>query len=105
MVLYECLAGHRPFVRDTPISVALAHVREPVPPLPSDVPERLRAVVDKALAKRPEDRFATAADLATALRGGAVTGFAGAVPAAAAAAGCRTRTARRCSSGPNPSGP
>ena len=50
-------------------------------------PERLRAVVDKALAKRPEDRFATAADLATALRGGAVTGFAGAVPTAAVAAG------------------
>ncbi|MBY9074209.1 protein kinase [Nocardioides sp. WL0053] len=87
VVLYECLAGHRPFVRDTPISVALAHVREPVPPLPSDVPERLRAVVDKALAKLPEDRFATAADLATALRGGAVTGFAGAIPTAAAAAG------------------
>jgi serine/threonine-protein kinase len=72
VVLYECLAGRRPFHRDTPIQVALAHIREAVPPLPETVPEQLRGVVDRALAKRPEDRFASAADLATALRRGAL---------------------------------
>jgi serine/threonine-protein kinase len=70
VVLYECLAGRRPFDRDTPIQVALAHIREAVPALPGTVPAGLRAIVDRALAKRPEDRFASAADLATALRGG-----------------------------------
>ncbi|HET7534016.1 MAG TPA: serine/threonine protein kinase [Nocardioidaceae bacterium] len=85
VVLYECLAGQRPFARDTPIQVALAHIREDVPPLPDDVPARVRAIVEKALAKKPEDRFASAADLATALRGGAVEGLAAAGAAAGAA--------------------
>jgi tRNA A-37 threonylcarbamoyl transferase component Bud32 len=75
VVLYECLAGRRPFDRDTPIQVALAHVREDVPPLPDSVPPRMRAIVEKALAKDPALRLAGAADLATALRGGAVDGL------------------------------
>ncbi|HSE54482.1 MAG TPA: serine/threonine protein kinase, partial [Nocardioidaceae bacterium] len=87
VVLYECLAGHRPFVRDTPISVALAHVREPVPPLPEGVPEHVRAVVDRALAKNPADRFASAADLALALRGGYAPGLLGEPTAATAVIG------------------
>ncbi len=81
VVLYECLAGQRPFNRDTPISVALAHIQEPVPPLPANTPERIRAVVERALAKDPADRFASAADMALALRGGAVAGMAAGEPA------------------------
>ncbi|HLN78264.1 MAG TPA: serine/threonine protein kinase [Nocardioidaceae bacterium] len=75
IVLYECLAGRRPFDRDTPIQVALAHIREQVPPLPEDVPARLRAIVEKALAKNPADRFGSAGDMALALRGGQVAGL------------------------------
>ena len=75
VVLYECLAGRRPFARDTPIQVALAHIREDVPPLDDAVPARLRAIVDKALAKDPAARFASAGDLALALRGGEVPGL------------------------------
>ena len=75
IVLYECLAGRRPFLRDTPIQIALAHVREEVPPLPSSVPDRMRAVVSRTLAKDPRERFASAADLAVALRGGEVAGL------------------------------
>lgn len=80
VVLYECLAGRRPFARDTPIQVALAHLREDVPPLDASVPERLRAAVDKALAKDPAQRHASAAELAVTLRGGppAASGVAGA---------------------------
>jgi serine/threonine-protein kinase len=82
VVLYECLAGRRPFDRDTPIQVALAHLREDVPALGDHVPARLRAIVDKALAKSPQDRFATAGDLAHALRGGEVAGLGAAAAAA-----------------------
>ena len=74
VVLYECLAGHRPFVGATPVTTALAHLREPVPPLPGNISDHLRAVVDRALAKDPDDRFGSAADMANALRGGPVAG-------------------------------
>jgi len=68
VVAFECLAGHRPFVGETPVATALAHLRDPVPELPEDVPADLAAVVRRAMAKSPEDRFANAAELASALR-------------------------------------
>jgi eukaryotic-like serine/threonine-protein kinase len=68
VVAFECLAGHRPFVAETPVATALAHLRDPVPDLPDDVPADLAAVVHRAMAKSPEDRFADAAELAAALR-------------------------------------
>ncbi len=80
VVLYECLAGARPFNADSPIGTALAHLREPPPALPDRVPAHLREVVETAMAKDPDRRFASMADFATALRGGPIS-----VPAAAAA--------------------
>ncbi len=53
VVLYECLAGQRPFVRDSAVSTALAHLRDDPPPLPAGVPDQLRRVVVTALAKDP----------------------------------------------------
>ncbi|MBS9533749.1 Stk1 family PASTA domain-containing Ser/Thr kinase [Mycobacterium sp. M1] len=65
-VLYEVLTGEAPFVGDSPVAVAYQHVREdPVPPsqrhpgLPAD----LDAVVLKALAKNPDNRYQTAAEM------------------------------------------
>ena len=81
VVLYECLAGVRPFDGGTPVSTALAHLRDAAPPLPDQVPAHLREVVTTALAKDPSQRFTSMADFASALRGGAIV-----VPAAAAAA-------------------
>jgi serine/threonine protein kinase len=68
VVLFECLNGSRPFVADSPIATALAHIREPVPPLPDNVPPALAAVVRRALAKDPADRYADGAAFAAALR-------------------------------------
>lgn len=65
-VLYEILTGDPPFVGDSPVAVAYQHVREdPVPPsqrLPG-LPPDLDAVVLKALAKNPDNRYQTAAEM------------------------------------------
>ena len=70
-VLYEMLTGRVPYEGETPISVALKHVRERlIPPTrynPS-IPTLLEAAVIKALAKRPEDRFSNITEMIAALR-------------------------------------
>jgi serine/threonine-protein kinase len=66
VVLYEMVTGRPPFQGDSPVAIAYQHVQEtPVPPaqLNPDVPPDLQAVILRALAKRPEDRYATANDL------------------------------------------
>lgn len=68
VVAFECLAGRRPFDADSPVATALAHIREPVPDLPPDVPADLAAVVRRALAKDPADRYADGGAFAAALR-------------------------------------
>ncbi len=65
IVLYELLTGELPFSGDNFVAVAMQHINEPPPPVSekrADVPPRLDAAVAKALAKRPDDRFATMAD-------------------------------------------
>ncbi|KDN86319.1 putative serine/threonine protein kinase [Kitasatospora cheerisanensis KCTC 2395] len=68
VVLYELLAGKPPFSGETPLEVVLKHVREPVPELPGTVPAPVRAVVARALAKQPGDRYPDAAAMAAAAR-------------------------------------
>src|SRR5215207_2565223 len=63
--LYEMLTGTVPFRGATPVAIAYRHVREdPVAPrlLNPDIPPSLEAVCLKAMAKRPEDRYQTAAE-------------------------------------------
>ncbi len=63
-LLYELLTGRPPFVGDSPVAVAYQHVREPaVPPSDhdTDLPPEIDAIVMKALAKRVEDRYQSAA--------------------------------------------
>jgi serine/threonine-protein kinase len=66
VVLYEMVAGRPPFLGDTPVAVASKHVRDE-PPRLSDlapaVPPPLEAVITKAMAKSPDQRYATADDL------------------------------------------
>jgi len=65
-VLYEMLTGEPPFTGDSPVSVAYQHVREdPIPPSQRHpgISADLDAVVLKALAKNPENRYQTAAEM------------------------------------------
>ena len=65
-VLYEVLTGEPPFVGDSPVAVAYQHVREdPVPPSlrRAGISPELDAVVLKALAKNPENRYQSAAEM------------------------------------------
>src|SRR5262249_40124973 len=73
VVLYELLAGYVPFAGRDPIETLRAHQEEPVPALPPEVPPAARAVVERALQKRPEERFGSAAEMAEAI-GGALEG-------------------------------
>jgi tRNA A-37 threonylcarbamoyl transferase component Bud32 len=75
VVLYEMLTGRVPFAASTPVATALAHVRdEPLRPrqLRAGIPRPLEAIVLKAMAKSPDARYASAAELAAALRSVAV---------------------------------
>ncbi|WIM94731.1 serine/threonine-protein kinase [Actinoplanes oblitus] len=67
-VAYHCLTGHPPFEGDDAVSIALRHVTEEPQPLPGDLPEPVRALVARALAKDPADRHPSAAALAGAAR-------------------------------------
>ncbi|MFQ5942095.1 MAG: protein kinase [Anaerolineales bacterium] len=70
IILYEMLAGRLPFdpESDTPASILYKHVHEPPPPLPN-IPETVRAVTDRALAKDVADRYQKAGDFAKDLKG------------------------------------
>ena len=65
-VLYELLAGRPPFVGDSPFSVAYQHVREHAEPPSAHNPEiapALDAIAMKALAKKIEERYQSAAEM------------------------------------------
>ena len=65
-VLFEALAGRQPFERDNDLAVVFAHLREPPPSLSllrPDLPESLDRVIERALAKNPDQRYPTAAEL------------------------------------------
>ncbi len=88
-VLYEMLTGQVPFTGPTPVAIAYRHVQDQVVPprlLNPTIPPELEAVVLTAMAKAPEDRYQTAAQLAADLdRAKATPLFATAPPSAAPA--------------------
>ncbi len=71
VMLFELITGSRPFDSDTPYSIAVMHVTMP-PPSPRDVEpgvtSAVEAVILRALHKQPDKRYATAGELAQALR-------------------------------------
>ncbi|MCR2800525.1 serine/threonine protein kinase [Microbacterium sp. zg-Y818] len=89
IVAYECLTGKRPFTGESQVAIAMAQINEQPPPLPSTIPAPVQNLVMAMIAKKPEDRPATAsavARAASALRRGDVAAAAAAVPAIAGGA-------------------
>jgi serine/threonine protein kinase len=73
VIMYELLTGKLPFDAAQPMEFIQRHIKEPPIPLAVRAPNRefppgLWEVLEKALAKRPQDRYASANDLAQALR-------------------------------------
>jgi eukaryotic-like serine/threonine-protein kinase len=65
-LMYELLVGRPPFTGDSPVAIAYQHVREnPIPPsrLDPELPPWADAIVLKAMAKSPNDRYQTAAEM------------------------------------------
>ena len=70
-MLYELIAGRKPFQGDTPTATIVKILREDPPPLESlaaGLPPRLLAAVRRALAKEPADRYQTAGEFARELQ-------------------------------------
>lgn len=70
-LLFECLAGRPPFVRELDVAVLWAHLNDAPPTLASlgiSVPPAVEDLVARCLAKTPAGRFESAAEVATALR-------------------------------------
>jgi serine/threonine-protein kinase len=71
-VLFHCLVGRAPFARDSELVTIYAHLEDP-PPRPSverpGLAPEWDAIIERALAKRPEDRFASCGALAEAAEG------------------------------------
>lgn len=82
VMFYEMVTGHVPYEAETPIAVVYKQVNDPVPTLRQlwpEAPASLEEVLQRGLAKRPEDRFGTAGEFVAALRA-AVGPGAGALP-------------------------
>ncbi len=65
-VLYELLTGQPPFTGDSPVAIAYQHVREdPIPPsrIDPEIPRWADAIVLKAMAKDPLQRYQSAAEM------------------------------------------
>ena len=67
VVGYECLAGQRPFTADSPVTIAMAHVRDTPPPLPGSVPAPVRRLVEHAMTKDPGRRYPSGVAFADAV--------------------------------------
>ncbi len=70
VVLYELLTSEVPFPGENFVAVAMRHINEPPPPVRDkrpDVPPRVEAAIERAMAKDPEDRFASMAEFCAEL--------------------------------------
>ena len=70
VVLYELVTGHLPFDADTPLGVVLKHINAPLPPpttLNPNLSPSIEAVITRALAKDPNNRYQTANEFASDL--------------------------------------
>ncbi|MBK8900189.1 MAG: serine/threonine protein kinase [Anaerolineaceae bacterium] len=70
VILFQMLTGHTPYDADTPARMMMKHVMDPVPQILSvrpDLPPACNEIINKAMAKERDERFASATDLSSAL--------------------------------------
>jgi serine/threonine protein kinase len=70
VILYEMLSGKTPFEATTPLAMAFKHAAEPPPSIltiNSNLPPALDAILEKVLAKQPDDRYNTSAEFTNAV--------------------------------------
>lgn len=94
IVAYEALAGRRPFTGESQVAIAMAQINEAPPELPVTVAEPVRNLVYACIAKKPEDRPSSAANLsraAQALRRGDLPAATAAVPSLSGGEGAFTQ--------------
>ncbi|HZC51538.1 MAG TPA: serine/threonine-protein kinase, partial [Mycobacterium sp.] len=73
VVGYEVVSGKRPFTGDGALTVAMKHIKEPPPPLPSELPPNVRELIEITLVKNPGMRYRSGgpfADAVAAVRAG-----------------------------------
>src|SRR5512139_2560163 len=71
IILFEMLTGQQPYQADTPMAVAIKHITDPVPHIRKinpNISERVDAIIQKAMAKDKNDRYATAVEMTNALQ-------------------------------------
>jgi len=68
VILFEMLTREKPYKADNPMALIYKHRKEPVPRLPPPF-EAMQPILERLLAKLPDDRFADAGEVATALEG------------------------------------
>jgi serine/threonine protein kinase len=70
VILYEMLSGNQPYQATTPMAVVVKHITEPVPHILDknpNLPVAIETVIEKAMAKNPDERFSSAGELYAAL--------------------------------------
>lgn len=66
IILYQMMAGRPPFQAKRPVALAMKHINDPLPPprnFNRHLPIEVERIIVKSLAKKPEDRFATAGEM------------------------------------------
>jgi DNA-binding NarL/FixJ family response regulator len=72
IILYEMLAGRLPFLGNNLAEIFQGHRQHPIPPLPA-AQSRYQPLINRLLAKKPDERFASASQFLDALNSAAVT--------------------------------
>lgn len=91
VVLFECLAGHKPFDGED-MAILTAQVLRDPPPLPDHLPAALRDAVAKGMAKNPDNRWQSAGELGAAARAALASAHLAVTPARPAPATPRNRS-------------
>ena len=68
IILYELIENRVPFIGEKAFDILMQHVSEPPPPMTADIPEALKALVNRQLQKEPETRITSAVEFGASLR-------------------------------------